>query len=452
MALPKPPPNIRQIIADDRSGFWELFNKPDTQAIISRANKKYAYWIPFKYWKFPPGYSPALAWALTKIVGRGNRVFFPLKDKKGEPFSYALVDSVNQLLHEIDRASGGQTLFKDEDLDPSIRKGLLIDALTEEAIASSQIEGASTTREVARAMLRSGRKPANKSELMIFNNFQAMERIKLLTDAPLSIELLHELHEILTRGTLKDPGAAGRFRLAEENIVVEDPRDNTLLHEPPAAGELPQRAQALCDFANSRDPGNFVHPILKAILLHFWIGYDHPFVDGNGRAARAVFYWYALRHNYALLEFLPISTIIIRAPWQYARSYLYSEIDDNDVTYFLHYNLRAIHSAIREAQLLIQAKKRAYFASASLLRQVRGVNHRQVFLLGHALKHPSATYTIHRHKELHDIVYQTARNDLLDLAEKGFLDRIKRGKTYEFYPGRNLKEKIEVLAKGAASP
>lgn len=59
---------------------------------------------------------------------------------------------------------------------------------------------------------------------------------------------------------------------------------------------------AMCAFPNGHLPDTFIHPAIRAIILHFWLGYDHPFVDGNGRTARALFYWAMLRQNYSLFE------------------------------------------------------------------------------------------------------------------------------------------------------
>jgi len=53
--------------------------------------------------------------------------------------------------------------------------------------------------------------------------------------------------------------------------------------------------EAMCAFVNGRDTEPFIHPAIRAMILHFWLAYDHPFVDGNGRTARALFYWAMLR-------------------------------------------------------------------------------------------------------------------------------------------------------------
>jgi Fic family protein len=72
------------------------------------------------------------------------------------------------------------------------------------------------------------------------------------------------------------------------------------------------------------------------------LGYDHPFLDGNGRTARALFYWAAANNGYWLMEFISISQIIKQSPAQYGKSFLYSEYDENDVTYFIVHQLSVI--------------------------------------------------------------------------------------------------------------
>ena len=46
---------------------------------------------------------------------------------------------------------------------------------------------------------------------------------------------------------------------------------------------------------------------MRAILLHFWLAYDDPFLDGNGRTARILFFWLLRKHGYWLAEYLSIS-------------------------------------------------------------------------------------------------------------------------------------------------
>ena len=263
----------------------------------------------------------------------------PLKDAAGKPFVLGNADPIPEMLHRLDIGGGGLALSEGGGIDSGMRDRYEVRSLTEEAITSSQLEGAATTRVVAKQMLRSGRAHRDTGERMILNNYRAMEEIRRIkSEALLTPEAILDLHRILTEGTLDAQDAVGRFRKAGENIRVED-NYGEVLYTPPLAETLPDRLGLMCDFANKKIPEGFIHPVIRAIVLHFWLAYDHPFVDGNGRCARALFYWSMLNSGYWPYEFVSISEILRKAPVRYGRAFLYTETDDNDLTYFVLYHL-----------------------------------------------------------------------------------------------------------------
>ena len=322
-----------------------------------------------------------------------------------------------------------------------------VSSLIEEAITSSQLEGASTTRVIAKEMIRTGRPPRDKSERMILNNYIAMREIQELKNEPLTKELVFRIHQIVTEGTLDDPTAAWRFRRADENVRVEDVY-GTVFHEPPSASSLESRMEDFCNFANSVTPDGFIYPALRSIVLHFMLSYDHPFVDGNGRTARALFYWSMLHHRYWLFEFISISKIIRKGPMKYARAFLYTETDDNDMTYFIRYHLYVIQRAIGELHEYIKRKTAEILKLEGELRGIEVLNNRQRALIGHALRHPRQRYTIESHRLSQNIVYETARSDLLDLRDRGLLSGMKVGKTWYFTPIKNLADCLVKMNPG----
>jgi len=327
----------------------------------------------------------------------------------------------------------------------SNRDQYIVSALVQESITSSQLEGAVTTREVAKEMLRTGRPPRDTSERMILNNYSTMQRIRSIRQSALSPDLVMELHALVTEGTLDKPDAAGRFRRADENVRVED-IEGTIFHEPPPADELPQRIEAMCAFANGTTPDFFVHPVIRAITLHFWLAYDHPFVDGNGRTARALFYWSMLRADYTLFEFISISQILLRAPKRYARAFLYTETDQNDLTYFILHQTEVIEQAVQALHEYVKRKTTELREAEHRLRGLQGLNHRQQALLAHALHQPGARYLIGSHQRSHGVTFQTARNDLFDLRERGLLVSKKEGRSNAFYAPGDLGDKLTRLA------
>jgi len=428
----------------DNSDVVKELLKPEVRNLVDKSIREYPYWSKFKYWQMPAGLTPEIAWVLREFLAIGERKNIPLRDTKSQLFSYWLPDSAQETLHNIDRQNPGEKSFTGEIPSPQERDRYIVSSLMEEAIASSQIEGAATTRRVAKEMLRTGRPPANKSEKMILNNYRAMERLRELKKHPLTLEVLNELHVILTEGTLDDEAASGRLRQSpkDDDVCVYDD-ENNIIHRPPNGDELPARLDVFLKFANDEDSRHFIHPVVKAILLHFWIGYIHPYVDGNGRTARAVFYWYLLRKGYWLFEFVSLSRMVLRAWKQYARAFVYSERAGNDVTYFIMFNLQAIQLAVGEVHRYINKKQAEINQAATLLRGVDDFNRRQRELLLDALRKPGRIYSIYNHQKIHSISYQSARTDLLDLVAKKLFHVSKSGKTHEFMAVNNLRELID---------
>ncbi|MCC5847466.1 MAG: Fic family protein [Verrucomicrobia bacterium] len=408
----------------------------------------YLHWDELRRRPAPEGLTHQEWWYVLKRRRVMNTIDSPLVDVQGRPFGFTVPESLQRSLHKIDLGGGGRIEFPEPITNAETRDRYVVNSLIEEAITSSQLEGAATTREVAKEMLRQGRKPRDKSERMILNNYITMREIRELRDQPLTPERVFALHRLVTEKTMDNPDAAGRFRKAEEAVHIVG-GEGEIYHVPPPPDSLPGRLQAMCDFANGKTPDHFVHPAIRAIILHFWLAYDHPFVDGNGRTARALFYWSMLRSGYWLFEFVSISSVLKESPVKYERSFLYTETDGNDLTYFILDEIRVIEKAMERLFAYIKRKAEDTRRVESHLKAVRLMNHRQAALIEHALKHPGQRYSIASHRRSHNVAYQTARTDLLDLAGLNLLQQTKAGKTLYFYPEKDLESRLLKLEKSS---
>lgn len=337
----------------------------------------------------------------------------------------------------MDRQLGGHVGFPEGVDNASTRDQYVASSLMEEAIHSSLFEGAVSTREAAKDLLRNDAMPATRDEQMILNNYRAMLRIRELRSEPLTMDLLLELHRILTEGTLDRPDEAGRIQAPEDRrIEVIDERSKRVVHRPPPAEQLPQRLEQLIGFANAADESGdrFVHPVLRSILLHFQLAYDHPFYDGNGRTARALFYWSMLRRGYWLAEFISISRLLYRSRGPYERAYLYVESDSQDATYFVLQQIAVLEQAVHELHAYVQRKSAAQRNVRAVLNQRVDLNHRQLALLDHAMRHPDARYTHESHASSHRVSIVTARSDLQKLVKLRWLKQEPAGKRILYHP------------------
>lgn len=448
MKLPVRPPELMPLLATELgtpAGIARF--APLLAAALGPApGGKYRHWDTFRHAPPLTAFTAEQQWLAVKLARQALHRRLPLVDSLGVPFRFTLPNVALEYLHRIDLDAAGAIRGASQVTDPATRDTYLFRSLVEEAITSSQLEGASTTRKVAKEMIQEGRAPRDRSERMIFNNFRAMELVREIKGAPLTPEIVIRLQRELTADTLDDPSAAGRLRVAEDAIVISD-ETGTILHTPPPAHQLEERMRAMCAFANADGGGEFMPPAVRAILLHFWLAYDHPFVDGNGRTARALFYWSMAHQGYWLCEYVSISRILHQARSAYSRAYLYSESDENDATYFLLYQLRVLCRAIDDLHAFLARKTDQLRATEELVRRAKAVkgalNPRQLALLHHALRNPAAAYTIQSHRRSHGVTYETARTDLLGLERKKLLTKVRGGRLFRFYPAEDLRARLE---------
>ena len=263
-------------------------------SLVEKINEEYEYWDTVKYKKCPKGCSHKKLWTYVKASRTKNLI----RVWSRYNIFLSITNHMQRMCHEFDMNFGG--FWGTNSIIPGDNKErYLISSLMEEAIFSSQMEGAATTRQAAKEMLRKKMTPKDKSQQMIVNNYQTIQFVVQNQDTPLTVELLQHIHQLMTENTLANPEDAGRFR-TNDDVVVENGITHEIVHRPPSYTEIPSFVKDLCEFFNEKESKVFIHPIIRGIIIHFMIAYMHPFVDGNGRTARALFYWYMLKQKYWL--------------------------------------------------------------------------------------------------------------------------------------------------------
>jgi Fic family protein len=443
--VPESPPSLAGILeaaGNDSEALRRLLianNDP-----VDRKSR-YLHWDDMRSRTPPDGLSRSEWWFTTAQARQSVSRELPLLSVDGDPFRFNNVDVVQEMVHRIDQKASGHILA--DDVVTSLRSSdrYLVSSLIEEAITSSQLEGASTTRRVAKEMLETGRKPQNYSEQMILNNFRAMIFAQELAGHSLTPEDVLSLHRTVSEETLNKPESVGRLQTPDDERVAVYWHDNTELHRPPPAAELPHRLGEMCRFASGDTPQGFIHPVVRAIILHFWLAYDHPFVDGNGRTARALFYWAMLHEGYWLTQYLSVSSILHKAPVQYARSFLLTETDGYDITYFVIYQLNVIERAIQSLNDYLSRKMAENRQIEQLIHGSSRLNHRQLLIMQDALRDADEPFTIAAQSRRNRVTYQTARTDLLGLEALELLVRHQQGNKFVFRSPSDLSDRLRDL-------
>ena len=210
-------------------------------------------------------------------------------------------------------------------------------------------------------------------------------------------------------------------------------------HEPVSYELIGPMIDSLCRFVN--DETNYIHPIVKGILIHFIVAYIHPFMDGNGRVSRSLFYWYTMKEGYSVMEYLSISKAIKEHKGGYEEAYQLCETDDNDVTYFLDYNIKMIMQSIEIFTSYLREKinERRHVME---LMDAGDINQRQTDILA-SLMNSDAPQNIYELASVMGVSPQTIRNDLNLLLTKGYVKQSsKDGHKQRFsYSGKKVGKK-----------
>lgn len=421
-------------------------------SLVSDTTKKiereYLYWDKIKYLKdeklklIKSNISKNhLIWFITKtrrdFFSKNNYLFGNLleDDNYFIEYNYNINEYLQQKLHYLD-FNFGAGLQKEKLLSELDKQSYLNNALMEESIFSSMIEGATTTRVKAKDMLRKNKKPKNKSEQMILNNYRTIQYISEHQNEDISIEKLQEIQRLVSENTLEDE-YIGVFRNTNDVNVVNE-LTGEIVHTPPNFEELNDLMNSFCEFFNNNPKEDFIHPIVKGSILHFLIGYIHPFADGNGRTARAIFYWYLLKNGYWLTEYLSISRVIMKTKVQYEKAYLYTEIDDMDVTYFIQYQVKVILKAFEDLKEYV-AKKKKEQSKLSKFLQHKNINERQAIILQLIEEDDKRFFSVKEMENRFSITNQTARTDMEELVERGFLKKVAvNKKSFNYWKGTNF--------------
>ena len=393
--------DIRSLISSP--GFYlkyrDSINKTENGEYLYYKEIRYRNLVPLEFEKEPEKF-----WALIKFHRKVSGIKTKISDRQNILFTWHQLNFHQKLLQEIDFT------MKDYLNDPDYVK-YQKKALMEEAIASAQLSGSYTSRIVAEQMLKEKLIPKTPAKKMIYNNFAMLQLIdKKYQHKRLNLDILLDLHKTLGANIINNT-TLGYFANKNDPFFQKE-------------------IKKFITFANDElEEDIFIHPIIKASMLHFWVLFLNPFDEGNGRMARAIFYWYLLRKGYKLFSILPISLVIKNTKDDYDRSNLLSISDDNNLTYFIDYKIRIIQKTLNNFKHFFNQKNSENWRTNHFLKLHPNLNNRQINIL-EALHHVSyKPITLTSHKNIHEITKVTAIKDLKGLEKLKLIKGVKEGRS-----------------------
>ena len=355
-------------------------------------------------------------------------LFMESIDKK---FWYFQTDEILKNVTAIEKK--GEELFRIVRSNMSFTKAFARDAQYEEAIMSAIYEGANTTRSEAKKFISNRESPASKAHKMVLNNFKANEWIKDNKSIPLTKEVVLRIHEIITIGTLEkeDEPYCGKFR--DDEVVV----GNASIHKGIDEGLINDAIDEAIQLITNNQ--RYLHPLLKGIILHYLIAYIHPFFDGNGRTARALFYFKCLKHGLDWVNFLSISSALKEPGKGYENSFKLVKENDWDLTYFIIYSLKSLSRALD-----IVEEKVNKLCSIPNLKDSLSLDDTQITLLQRLYLHTERIIDVKEHAANIGKSDESARLELKDLVAKDLLFEQKfKKKSYFIVNKEKIDEYVE---------
>jgi len=367
-------------------------------------------------------------------------------------------ETLAPLLRRLTLAQG-TLLGRARGSDPALQAEFSLDALLQNIVNSSAIEGESINVESVRSSLarRLGLQqadaapPEDRSEGLARIMWDATSNLA----APLSEARLLQWHEWLFAG---DDGFLGRkirigdWRGPEPMQVVSGHIDRPTVHfeAPPRAG-LESRIGEFVAWFNASRSEAALDPLLRAAIAHFWFVTLHPFDDGNGRITRALTDLALAQGEQQSIRFYAMSVAILADRKGYYRqleSAQKTAAPDEalDLTPWLHWFLGTLQQAIDGALAQIDrvlGKSRFWLA-----HREQSLGPEQIKVLNRLLDGNQAGrggfpegISAAQYQALTKVSKATATRHLVDLVDKGCLIRLPGG-------GRNTRYRIRWSAEG----
>lgn len=425
----------------DLNSLLTTLRDPQLTPLAEEAVRDYISWDELTERPLPAGMSVAQAWEVLTLIRRFGAFWFPIRTLGGRPFWYTVTREGQRYLEAIEHHCRTDSRLH-EAIQEREGHRFLVRSRVLESLAACQLDGVQVDWDSGARMLRDGRSPQTPEERLVLNSYELLGELESYVDQPFSPELAHALYDRLTRNVDVYALELGPVRT---NLA------RTMRQQELGKQDRNWILDAICQYADGA-LGDPLEPVpVKGYMILSAMAYWHPLPALNDTVARYMLRLFAIKRDYPALGYLPVSLQmrrwfdgeiarnIVRFTRIDRREAIPGEIDGTEdiLTY-----LQLVTAAIDETIAYIRDAQEEDRALQTALDAEEHLNYRQRSVLTRALTHPETEFLIRQHQTAHKVVYQTARTDLLQLVELGYLRQEQRGKAFVFVPVEHLDLRI----------
>lgn len=238
-----------------------------------------------------------------------------------------------------------------------------------------------------------------------------------------TIETILEMHKLTTEKILP-PESSGKFRFRQ--VVIKNTKTGQISYTPPPAVEVPYLVEDLVSWINSEECKQ-LHPIIKAGIIHYELARIHPFVDGNGRVARAVATLILFLDGYDIRKFFSFEEYFDANPMQYyltlqaVSNQLVLDTHERDLTPWLEYFVEGVAIELNQVKEKVQRISVDARIKDKLGQQLM-LNERQMLIMEYIHRHKGLSNKEFR-KIFPDFSDDTVLRELKFLRQKGLVKK-----------------------------
>ena len=303
-------------------------------------------------------------------------------------------------------------------------------ALVLEAHHTTHIEGTHLSLDQSEKLLAGKTMPGADAEDVkeLLNYRQAFDFVTnyVLSQGPITEGLIREIHRQLVEGVRRNSADTGKYRTIQNYVANSITKE--IIYTPPTAYDVPMLMTELVDWLQNEKS---IPPVLIAGIVQFQLVHIHPFLDGNGRAARLLSTLYLYRSGYDFKKLVSISKYYDRNRVDYYQAIQSVRNDNMDMTLWLEYFAKALETQMREIQL-----KGTYAMKLDVLVLKYKLSERQKQVLENLLERKE-DFTIKDYVLLcPEVNRRSLQRDLSNLIEKGLILQkgIKKAARYQLSP------------------